>query len=83
MQREIENKLDNLPAGSKYIRGVAWYQILANPVYARDFCFIEAYVPNRSDYIVDGDDNDDNDCEQSDMAQVLLNIGLAPRAVVR
>ena len=25
MQREIENKLDNLPAGHKYIRGVAWY----------------------------------------------------------
>ena len=48
MQREIEDKLDCLPAGTKYIRGVAWYQILANPVYARDFCFIEADVPNRS-----------------------------------
>ena len=68
MQREIEDKLDNLPAGTKYIRGVAWYQILANPVYSRDFCFIEAYVPNRSDYVVDGDDDDENDCEQSDMA---------------
>ena len=83
MQREIEQKLDNLPAGSKYIRGVAWYQILANPVYARDFCFIEAYVPDRSDYIVDGDSDEENDCEQSDMAQVLLNFGMAPRAVVR
>ena len=68
MQREIETKLDSLPEGHKYIRGVAWYQILANPVYARDFCFIEAYVPNRSDYIVDGDDDETNDCEQSDMA---------------
>ena len=68
MQREIEDKLDSLPEGHKYIRGVAWYQILANPVYARDFCFIEAYVPNRSDYIVDGDDIEENDCEQSDMA---------------
>jgi len=56
---------------------------LANPKYARDFCFIEAYMPNRSDYIVDGDNDETNDCEQSDMAQLLLNIGLAPRAAVR
>lgn len=83
MQREIETKLDSLPAGHTYIRGVCWYQILANPAYARDFCFIEAYVPDRSDYIVDGDDDDENDCEQSDMAQVLLNVGMAPRSVVR
>ena len=42
MQREIEEKLDCQPEGKKYIRGVVWYQILANPRYARDFCFIEA-----------------------------------------
>ena len=83
MQRELEDKLDSLPESKKTIGGVPWYQVLANPAYARDFCFIEAYVPNRSDYIVDGDDDEGNDCEQSDMAQVLLNIGLAPRAVVR
>ena len=63
MQREIENKLDNLPESSKNIRGVPWYQILANPAYARDFCYIEAYVPDRSLYVEDGDDDDENDCE--------------------
>ena len=83
MQREIEEKLDNQAESKKTIRGVPWYQILANPRYARDFCYLEAYIQNRSDYIVDGDSDEENDCEQSDMAQVLLNIGLAPRAVVR
>lgn len=63
MQREIEIKLDAQPESKKYIRGVVWYQILANPAYARDFCFIEAYLPNRSDFIVDGDDDESNDCE--------------------
>lgn len=63
MQREIEKKLDSLPESKKNIRGVPWYQILANPSYARDFCFIEAYVPDRSEYIQDGDDDPTNDCE--------------------
>ena len=63
MQREIEKKLDSQLESKKYIQGVVWYQILANPSYARDFCFIEAYLPNRSDFIVDGDDDESNDCE--------------------
>ena len=33
--------------------------------------------------IVDGDSDEGNDCEQSDMVQVLLNIAYAPRAVVK
>ena len=83
MQREIEMKLDSQPESKKKIRGVSWYQILANPVYARDFCYIEAYIENRSDFIRDDDDDPENDCEQSDMTQVLLNLGMAPRGAVR
>lgn len=47
------------------------------------FNFIEVNVPNRSDLIVDGDSDDDNDCEQSDMVQVLLNLAFAPANVVK
>ena len=57
--------------------------MLANPIYARKFNFIEVNVPNREDLIVDGDDDEDNDCEQSDMVQILLNIAFAPKDVVK
>lgn len=62
---------------------MAWYNLLANPLYARAFNYIEVNVASREDLIVDGDDNEDNDCEQSDMIQILLNIAFAPRAVVK
>lgn len=47
----------------KPIRGIAWYSILANPHYSRLFNYIEVNVPNREDLIVDGDDDEGNDCE--------------------
>ena len=40
-------------------------------------------MPCREDLIVDGDDDEGNDCEQSDMVQILLNIAFAPRDVVK
>ena len=57
------DRLDNFEMGENQIRGVAWYNILANPLYARDFNYIEANVPSRSDLIVDGDSDEGNDCE--------------------
>ena len=40
-------------------------------------------MPSREALIVDGDSDEDNDCEQSDMVQVLLNIAFAPKSVVK
>jgi hypothetical protein len=40
-------------------------------------------VPSRSELIVDDDSEEENDCEQSDMVQVLLNMAYAPRNVVK
>ena len=40
-------------------------------------------MPSREDLIVDGDSDEGNDCEQSDMVQVLLNMAFAPKEVVR
>ena len=79
----VHERLDDWQLAKKPIRGVCWYNLLANPTYARDFNYIEVNVPSRSDLIVDGDSDEDNDCEQSDMVQVLLNMSYAPRNVVR
>ena len=79
----VEKRLDDWQLAKKPIQGVAWYNVLANPIYARQFNFIEVNVPNREDLIVDGDDDEDNDCEQSDMVQILLNIAFAPKDVVK
>jgi len=60
---EVEQRLDDLKLAKKTVRGVTWYNILANPYYARLFNYIEVNVPSRSDLIVDGDDDEENDCE--------------------
>ena len=57
--------------------------MLANPYYSRIFNYIEVNVPSRNDLIVDGDSDEENDCEQSDMLQLLLNLAFAPREVVQ
>ena len=82
-KHEVEKRLDNYEMSKKSIEGIAWYSILANPQYSRLFNYIDVNVPSRSDLIVDGDEDEENDCEQSDMVQVLLNIAYAPRAVVK
>jgi len=40
-------------------------------------------VPQREDLIVDGDDNEGNDCEQSDMVSILLNLAYVKETVAR
>lgn len=40
-------------------------------------------VPDREALIVDGDEDESNDCEQSDIVQVLLNMAFAPREVIK
>ena len=79
----LEQRLDDWSLAKKPVRGVAWYNLLANPIYSRRFNYIEVNVPSRSDLIVDGDSDEENDCEQSDMVQILLNMAYAPRKVVK
>ena len=80
---KVELRLDNWQLARKPINGVAWYNLLANPYYSRLFNFIEVDVPDRDSLIVDGKDNDEHNCEQSDMVQVLLNVAFVPAEVVR
>lgn len=56
------------------MQGIAWYNVLANPAYIRSFSYITASADGREELIVDDDSNEDNDCEQSDMVVILLNL---------
>lgn len=48
--------------------------MLANPSYSKAFNYITVSVEDREDYIVDGDDDEGNDCEQCDMVSILINL---------
>jgi len=72
--KRVEDRLDEWQVAKKPIVGIAWYHLLANPAYVRAFNYIEVGVPEREDLIVDGDAEEGNDCEQSDMVQILVNL---------
>lgn len=65
----------------KSVQGLAWYNLLSNPAYVRDFNYISVATPDREDYIVDGDSDEGNDCEQSDMVSILINLAYVRHAV--
>jgi len=67
----------------KPIQGIAWYNLLANPTYVRDFNYITVSIEDREDYIVDGDSDEGNDCEQSDMVNILINLAYVKQEVAR
>ena len=55
---------------------------MANPAYYRDFQYVCCDVPDRDDLIKDDDSDDENDCEQSDLVAILLNMGYIPEEVI-
>ena len=48
--------------------------MIANPAYAQAFSYVPICLEGRNSFIVDDDDNEDNDCEQADMTQIVLNL---------
>lgn len=56
------------------MQGVHNYDILANPLYLDDFQYVSPFYDDRSAYIIDDDDNEDNDDAQSDIVKVALNL---------
>lgn len=75
-------KLQNKPTvPKKPLFRIAWYNVLANPYYSRDFSYFSVDIPNRNDFINDEDSDEDNDCEQSDMVSILLNLAYAKSIV--
>lgn len=78
---ESTGKLDVVGVPKKPIQGIAWYNILANPKYVRDFNYITVSIEDREDYIVDDDSEEGNDCEQCDMVSILINLAYVKQAV--
>ena len=71
------------PPTAKPISNIPWYNVLANEVYQRDFNYFPSSLPDRSDYIVDDDSDDENDIEQSDMVKILINLAYVKTEVAR
>ena len=74
----IVEKLDYTKMPEKQVTGTPWYQILSNPDYADAMYYIGAHVEGREKYIKDGDEDEGNDCEQSDIVMILLNLACIP-----
>lgn len=81
VEQELADKMDSVGRPKKSIQGIAWYNVLANPDYSSAFNYIECSVPDRSNLIVDDDDDEGNDNEQSDTVQVALNLGVLNRKI--
>lgn len=71
---DMSKKLDNIKMAKSPIQGIHWYNMLANPAYQQEFAYISINTMNRDDLIVDDDSDDDNNCEQSDMVALILNL---------
>ena len=67
----------------KSIHGIAFYNVLANPVYVTDFNYFSSSVKGREDYIEDSDSEEGNDCEQSDMVSILINLAYVKADVAK
>ena len=83
LERRVRDQFGQWKMSKNPIQGCTWYHILANRSYAMRFNYIDVNVPSRSDLIVDGDDDEENDCEQSDVVQILLNLAYAPTSLVK
>lgn len=80
---ELASRLDATQLAKKPIQGIHWYSLLANPTYVQQFAYISVNTPSRENLIVDDDDDEGNDCEQSDMVNIILNMGFIRDSVVR
>ena len=83
INEEVSKTLDNVGQPKKAIQGVPYYIILANPLYYRDFYYICCDVPDRDGLIKDDDDDEGNDCEQSDIVSICLNMAYIPDEVLK
>lgn len=74
VRESVVKRLDDWKLAKKPISGIAWYNLLANQKYEREFNYFPTDMTDREDFIVDGDDAEGNDCEQSDMVTILVNL---------
>jgi len=59
------------------LQGVHTYDLMRNPHYSEAFQYVPVSVPKgctRAEYIIDDDDNEENDLAQSDLVKLVLNL---------
>ena len=71
---EIKNAKQFDMKTGKHLQGIHTYNILRNPAYITQFQYFSADLPDREDMIVDGDQDESNDCAQSDLVKIALNL---------
>jgi hypothetical protein len=75
--------IDQTRIPKKAIQGTPWYSVLSNPAYSDDFNYIGAHIDEREKLIKDADLDAGNNCEQSDIVQILLNLSAIPDEVAQ
>ena len=66
-----------------HLQGVHTYNILRNPAYITAFQYISAdFGKDREDYIIDDDEDDENNCAQSDLTRIALNLAFLTKQEV-
>jgi hypothetical protein len=71
---ETLHKLKTSRMGKDHLEGVHSYDILANPLYLDDFQYFSPYIENREKYIIDDDEDEENDMAQSDLVKMVLSL---------
>ena len=80
--KRVLDEIDRMKPNKKNIQGCPYYLVLANPIYYNSFAYLPASLPNRDNLIMDDDDEEGNDCEQSDMVSIILNMAYVPEYVL-
>ena len=80
-----KHKLEDVKEGENVMKGGAHcYDILASEQYAKDFQYYSpALGDERSCYIKDDDEDEDNDMMQSDLVKVILNLAFLPISLAK
>lgn len=56
------------------MQGTFCYDILCNRAYEEVFQYLPHVTEDRNDFIIDGDDCEDNDGMQADLVRLVLNM---------
>jgi len=83
IQKVAEAKAKNVYKNNRFIEGVPTYNMLRNPEYCALFSYYGSHIEDRHKFIVDADDDEENDFKHSLMVLVLLNLAYVPFEVAK
>lgn len=74
--QKFDKEFDTEPKFRKRqpLQGTFCYDILCNRKYEEAFQYLPYVTEERNEYIIDGDDNEDNDGMQADLVRLVLNM---------